>query len=248
MPPFLAPLLTFGLALVISSGHSQILTVANVFTSISIIGLIVSPLASLLSAFPQFASSLGSFERIEKFLHEIDRQASQSSTQCGSLGSCPSKDERTLQNSHLDFTSDDAILTLTDASFGPTLDTIAPLLKNVNVTLRKSTITLLLGPVGSGKTTLLKALLGQIPVAGLFQHSFKEAAYCTQTPWLTNASIQHNIVAYNEFDEAWYNTVLNAVALDKDLDQLQSGDQTVIGSKGLSLSGGQQQRIVSNYI
>lgn len=248
MSPFLAPLLTFGLAITISSAHAQLLTVANVFTSISIVSLIVSPLASLLSAIPNFASSFGSFERIEKFLHEVEIQARKGSAQHGSQNPDFSHGEIHPQDSTIDLASADATLTLKNASFGPISNKGVQLLENVTVSIRKSTFTLLLGPVGSGKTTLLKALLEGIPVAGSPKPSSIEAAYCAQTPWLTHTSIRHNVVAYNYFDEAWYHTVLHASALDKDLDQLQSGDQTIVGSKGLALSGGQQQRIVSCII
>eukprot|EP01113_Clastostelium_recurvatum_P044174 TRINITY_DN7427_c1_g1_i6.p1 TRINITY_DN7427_c1_g1~~TRINITY_DN7427_c1_g1_i6.p1 ORF type:complete len:959 (+),score=198.39 TRINITY_DN7427_c1_g1_i6:281-2878(+) len=45
------------------------------------------------------------------------------------------------------------------------------------------------------------------------------------------------------FDEAWYNTVVEACALLPDLAILPSGDKTEIGEKGVNLSGGQKQRI-----
>ncbi|KAI1866048.1 uncharacterized protein JN550_008026 [Neoarthrinium moseri] len=243
MPPFLAPLLTFGLAIAISTADAQLLTVANVFTSISIISMIVSPLASLLSAIPNFASSFGSFERIQKFLDEVDSQVGKMSVQQGLRNLDSRQTEKRSQVSDRDRPPENPIITFKNASFGPSSTTGSPLLQDVNVSIQKSTITLVTGPVGSGKTTLLKALLGDFPVAGSSDQSPIRAAYCAQNPWLTNASIRRNIVSYNEFDEAWYRIVLHASALDNDLDQLSSGDQTIIGSKGISLSGGQQQRI-----
>jgi len=43
----------------------------------------------------------------------------------------------------------------------------------------------------------------------------------------------------------FYNQVITACDLDKDLLQLSHGDETIVGSKGIALSGGQKQRIVS---
>lgn len=191
-------------------------------------------------------SSLGSFERIQGFLNEIERQPIKHLDQGISEASGSRNIEMVSQNtSNIVAASDNTVITMTNASLGLTLDTATPLLNNVNISLRRSSITLIIGPVGSGKTTLLKGLLGVTPIGNPPEQSFREAAYCAQTPWLTNTNIRHNIVAYNEFDESWYREVLQASALDNDLEQLQSGDQTIVGSKGLSLSGGQQQRVVS---
>lgn len=51
-----------------------------------------------------------------------------------------------------------------------------------------------------------------------------------------------------DFDPVWYHTVIDACALQKDINDLQDGDQTLVGSRGLALSGGQKQRIVSKSI
>ncbi len=46
-------------------------------------------------------------------------------------------------------------------------------------------------------------------------------------------------------DEVWYKKVIHVCDLEEDLDQMPDGDQTVIGSRGITLSGGQKHRIVS---
>lgn len=74
-------------------------------------------------------------------------------------------------------------------------------------------------------------------------------AYCAQTPWLVNESILKNICGLTELsliNEAWYDSVIHACALDEDIKLLPEGDRTIIGSRGLTLSGGQKQRLVSN--
>jgi ATP-binding cassette subfamily C (CFTR/MRP) protein 1 len=69
-------------------------------------------------------------------------------------------------------------------------------------------------------------------------------AYCAQTPWLVNKTIQENILGSSLFDSQWYAQVLKAAALVEDLRNYSAGDRTLIGSQGIILSGGQKQRIV----
>ena len=60
-----------------------------------------------------------------------------------------------------------------------------------------------------------------------------------------NTTVRGNIVAGSEgFDEAWYDTVIEACDLSTDLARLPSGSSTVVGDGGLKLSGGQKERIV----
>ena len=68
-------------------------------------------------------------------------------------------------------------------------------------------------------------------------------AYVPQTPWLQNASLRYNITFGKAFKESTYNKVIQACALQPDLDILAGGDSTEIGEKGINLSGGQKQRV-----
>jgi ATP-binding cassette subfamily C (CFTR/MRP) protein 1 len=74
--------------------------------------------------------------------------------------------------------------------------------------------------------------------------SSTEVAFCDQTPWLVNGTVQKNILGYSNFDGLWYNSVIHACGLEEDISNLPLGDQSLIGSKGIMLSGGQKQRIV----
>ena len=78
---------------------------------------------------------------------------------------------------------------------------------------------------------------------GTVQCSFLEVGFCDQTPWHMNGTIQESIIGVMALDQTWYRTVICACALEDDLCQLSLGDQTPIGSQGISLSGGQSQRI-----
>lgn len=121
-----------------------------------------------------------------------------------------------------------------------------PILDNLNFDIRTGLITMVVGPVGCGKSTLLKVLLGEVPeVSGTISTTFKNAAYCSQSPWTIFGTIRQNIVGASQWDQRWYNTVIQACSLQMDLQQLPAGDQTNVGVRGSRLSGGQQMRVVS---
>jgi ATP-binding cassette subfamily C (CFTR/MRP) protein 1 len=119
-----------------------------------------------------------------------------------------------------------------------------PTLMNLNFKIKEGSMTMIVGPVSSGKSTLLKAILGETPAArGLQRSFFTEVAYCSQSAWLVNGTLRNNIVNGSDFDPDWYNTVIQACDLETDISIMPLGDETIVGSKGLSLSGGQQQRV-----
>jgi len=53
---------------------------------------------------------------------------------------------------------------------------------------------------------------------------------------------QDNILFGYPLDQGRYDAVVEACTLRPDFDMLEDGDQTEIGSKGVSLSGGQKAR------
>lgn len=55
--------------------------------------------------------------------------------------------------------------------------------------------------------------------------------------------MRDNILFGKEYDEQWYNTVIEACALQRDLEMLPDGDQTEIGERGITVSGGQKARL-----
>ena len=120
------------------------------------------------------------------------------------------------------------------------------ILKAVNLSVPRAKLTLIVGPVGSGKSTLCKALLGETLVSESYvrlNERSRDIAFCDQTPYLTNASIQQNIIGFSSLDRKWYNTVVRAAGLDEDLASLPNGDQQLIGSNGVNLSGGQKHKV-----
>jgi ABC-type bacteriocin/lantibiotic exporter with double-glycine peptidase domain len=158
-----------------------------------------------------------------------------------------SEDELELETLNLrSVRNSGSILTLRDAAFG-TKEEGALITHGINMEIRRSSFTMVIGKVGSGKSTLLKGLIGELPIgAGSMRGTFKETAYCEQQPWLVNDTIQNNILGHSTLEAKWYETVINSCALDRDFATLPSGGLTLVGSKGISLSGGQKARVVSS--
>jgi ATP-binding cassette subfamily C (CFTR/MRP) protein 1 len=114
----------------------------------------------------------------------------------------------------------------------------------IDLDISKGSITMISGPVGSGKTTLLKILLGEAkPKSGSISVSTSRIGYCSPKPWLRNDTIKNNVLSSNLWDESWYQSVIQLCDLDQDLSQMPDGDDSQVGSRGLTLSGGQKHRI-----
>ncbi len=64
-----------------------------------------------------------------------------------------------------------------------------------------------------------------------------------QSPWIQHGTIEENILFGLPMDRERYDDTLQACALEMDIAQLDYGDQTEIGERGINLSGGQKQRI-----
>eukprot|EP00753_Platysulcus_tardus_P003847 PLAT12496.16.p1 GENE.PLAT12496.16~~PLAT12496.16.p1 ORF type:complete len:1587 (+),score=934.98 PLAT12496.16:2689-7449(+) len=116
-------------------------------------------------------------------------------------------------------------------------------LSDVSVSINKGELVAVVGETGSGKSALLSALIGDLqPGAGEIALR-GDVAYSSQVAWIQNATLRDNILFGREWDEDWYNRVVDACALRPDLAVLPAGDRTEIGEKGINLSGGQKQRI-----
>lgn len=68
-------------------------------------------------------------------------------------------------------------------------------------------------------------------------------AYVAQSSWIQNATIQDNILFGLPMDREKYKETVRVCSLEKDFENMEFGDQTEIGERGINLSGGQKQRI-----
>ncbi len=108
------------------------------------------------------------------------------------------------------------------------------------------------GPVASGKSTFGRTFLCEYPYEGSIRYNgceLKNAAdnvrsgiisYLGHDPELFNDSIKNNILLGDNKD---VNEYLKAVCIDKEVEAMELGADTIIGSGGVRLSGGQAQRI-----
>ena len=259
--PVIAPVFTFTVfALLALRNGGTTLDVSKAFTSLSLFALLADPLSSLIMALTAFAGSIGCFARIQAFLdtenhrderitlsgtREVDSSQTLTANETPSDTSIAWSDKlATLYSSEKSSANlgGNAFL-LENASFGLKQEKDA-LLQSLQIAIPYGKLTMIVGPVGSGKTVLLKALLGEVPMLSGTAKAFSgNISYCDQTPFHMNGTIRESVVAFSEYDRRWYSSVIESCALQEDLQQLLSGDQTRIGSKGIALSGGQCQRL-----
>ncbi|KAL1304221.1 hypothetical protein AAFC00_000641 [Neodothiora populina] len=232
-PGIYAPPATLTVAVLVQ-GHG-FLDVEQAFTTLAIVALLTSPVERLVQSIPMLGSMTALLDRIESFLLEKskDHTEVQSSIprleidmELQDLTQTPKDDAFVFQNAAFEYNSRQVVL------------------RDVNATICRGTLTLIYGPVGSGKSTLLRSMIGELhPAVGSMSRLSKTSSYCDQEPWLPNTTIQDIVTLGTDLDVLWYKKILEACALSKDIHRLPLGDETVVGSKGVQLSGGQRQRL-----
>ena len=71
--------------------------------------------------------------------------------------------------------------------------------------------------VGSGKTSLLSAILGEIHKMHGTVIIDGTTAYVPQTAWIINDTLKENILFGKPYQKAFYDQIIEACALRKDL-------------------------------
>ncbi|XP_055536617.1 probable multidrug resistance-associated protein lethal(2)03659 isoform X2 [Wyeomyia smithii] len=116
-------------------------------------------------------------------------------------------------------------------------------IRDFNLSVEKSKLCAIVGPVGSGKSTLLQVFLGELELDEGRLEISGDISYASQEPWLFEGSVKNNIVFIENFNEKRYREVVKVCALERDFQLLPQGDETIVGERGISLSGGQRARI-----
>lgn len=129
------------------------------------------------------------------------------------------------------------------ACWTPLIDQDAFFLADINLEFRKrGKLIGVTGSIGSGKSSLLQAFLGELPTESGILSIAGNISYASQEPWVFASSIRQNILFGEKMDKRRYDMVVKACDLEKDFNQLEYGDQTLIGQKAM-LSTGQFSRI-----
>jgi ATP-binding cassette subfamily B protein len=128
-------------------------------------------------------------------------------------------------------------------------------LQGIELHLSRGSFTVITGRIASGKTTLLRVLLGLLPrQSGEIRWNGQivqdpasflvppRCAYIAQVPWLFSGTLRENILFGLSEDALAMKQAIHLSVLERDIEQMPSGLETVIGPKGVRLSGGQMQR------
>ena len=231
-PMALCPVITFAVT-------ARSLDIGTIFTSLAYLVLLADPLGILFGEIPYLLAAFTSLGRIQEFLSK-EPQADHRRFGHGSLSHQPltsGTDPKYSMNPGITVNNVTAGWTANNTVF-----------RGITIKVPPSGLTMLIGPIGSGKSTLCKTLLAEVPfIRGDITVSVSgddfRSAFCDQTPYVYNGTVRDNIIASSPFNESRYRDVIDSAALTQDLRALPEGDNTMVGSGGVTLSGGQKQRI-----
>lgn len=238
--PIVITFLTF---LVYTMVEKKDLVPSIAFTALSLFSLLRIPLDQLADMVAHVQESKVSVDRVEEYLNEPETD----------------KYQQLITDEEDD--SGNPVIGFDNATFswgGKDADDFK--LIDLDMRFQVAQLNVIIGATGSGKTSMLMALLGEMtrldgdvylpgarsredlkpdPETGLTE----SVAYCSQQAWLVNGTIKENILFASPYDAKRYKNVIVACSLQRDLEILDAGDQTLVGEKGVTLSGGQKQRI-----
>jgi len=199
---------------------------------------------TLVTSFARIASATSSLDRIQEFLLK-DKQADCRTAPWFAKAS----EERSFHSGASDERQGSSLIRVANATFSWSRETDKPCLTDVSLDILPGSLTLVVGPVASGKSTLLKSFLRETYLLSGSVHfaDMESVAFCDQDAWVLNLSIKDNILGFSEYSDSLYKNVVRACQLETDLRLFPDGDNTVVGSQGMSLSGGQKARVVSCY-
>ncbi|XP_019850009.1 PREDICTED: multidrug resistance-associated protein 4-like isoform X2 [Amphimedon queenslandica] len=139
-------------------------------------------------------------------------------------------------------TTDDVMVQDLTASWS--MDSNKLTLRNISFTVNKEKPLLaVVGSVGCGKSTLLQCLLKELPALSGTAMIKGSVGYASQEAWVFSATLRDNILFGLPYDPDKYQSVIEACALEKDIELLPEGDFTLVGERGVTLSGGQKARV-----
>ncbi|XP_006462121.1 hypothetical protein AGABI2DRAFT_151707 [Agaricus bisporus var. bisporus H97] len=218
--PLLVAFASFATAATVSS---RPLTSDIIFPAISLFMLLQFPLAMFAQVTSNIIEAAVSVKRLNNFLNATELQVD-------AVDRIPASN---IQEG-------EEVLSIKGGEFSWEKDNVQSTLEDINLTVKKGQLVGVLGRVGAGKTSLLSAIIGDMNRREGSVYIKGTVAYAPQNPWIMSATIRENILFSHEYDETFYNLVIEACALGPDLALLPNGDMTEVGEKGI---GGQRARL-----
>ena len=211
--------------------HTETVTVGIVVTVLLYAKQFSAPLEQIASGFGDLQHAKAAGRRVFKLLDLPEEE--------NATGKLPSEAEGNVRFEHVDFS----------------YDKTAPLIRDLNIDVRKGQNVAIVGPTGAGKTTIVNLLMrfydvdrGRILIDGvdcatLSREQMRDQfAMVLQDTWLFRGTIAEN-VAYGKPDATREEIVAacDRAYCDHFIRTLPAGYDTVIGDDMTNLSGGQKQ-------
>ncbi|RIV16771.1 ABC transporter ATP-binding protein [Mycoplasmopsis gallopavonis] len=207
----------------------------GIITSFSMyIATLTNQIKTVLGFTNSLQSGLASWERIERILNLQDKNPD--------LG-------------HFDLDYKEGLIEFQNVSFAYPNNPDKIILKNINFTIPASTTLALVGHTGCGKTTISKLLAkfyepqnGNILIDKQNSKSIKQASWreyigtISQDTFLFEDTLLNNLkVANNEISEEEIFEICKITQIDKFIQNLPNGYQTILNNNGSNISEGQRQ-------
>ncbi|MCU0104818.1 ABC transporter ATP-binding protein/permease [Acholeplasma vituli] len=213
----------------------QEMTLGGLITFVAYIGQLYGPITSISGIFTQINNAHISIDRFEQVMNEK-----------------PEVHDEIDSKAIIDFN----VIEFKDVTFKYPFDK-QPVIKNIDITIKKGQTIGIVGPTGAGKSTLIRQLLrefnvseGTILVDNQPIQSYKIedirnlVGYVPQSHILFRRSFDENIlIGKPNASSQMLDKAVKLADFEKDLMFLHDGLHTMVGESGVSLSGGQKQRL-----
>lgn len=203
-----------------------------------IIGMMNGPLVQFINFIVSAQYAKISFLRMNE-IRQLDDEDDLLSV--GSSTVLPESRDIVLENVHFQYTSNSPLV-----------------LRNIYLRIPQNKVTAIVGGSGSGKSTLLKLLVrlyrpsyGEIKMGGMNVTAINLRQWrnlcgvVMQDGKIFSDTILNNIVLDDEdVDYERVRTCCQAARIEKEINEMPKGFDTLVGEKGRGLSGGQKQRLL----
>ncbi|RYC62020.1 hypothetical protein CHU98_g4189 [Xylaria longipes] len=246
-----APLTLSAFAVAQTVSNHTAFDVVVAFSSLSLLSILIMPIAELVTVPTNLLSTLSCLDRIQAFLLEANYQDSRVAmvnqpqipvSQCGHLqggegihqvvvgssGNCPEA-VIPLRIEPIDNKARAGIILVDIHNGSFSWKSKDSFMRNINIQIFLSDVVMITGPVGAGKSMLLNSLLGETTLidGSLACLSTKEIAYCAQEPWIPNSRLREVVLGSSPYHPGRYAEVVQLCELREEIDHMVDKDETL---------------------